>query len=155
MERTFTLPFPGSVAEAVAFLRDVNRSLERVAFIKNLRVDGADVLADLRIDAPVIGEQLLDFQSVLEALPDGAKLRSLERSGNAWAEVAGEGTAQPAGDAASIEYRLRIVAHLNLPAAERWGGRAFEKMVFATAQRAIERMTLEFPDGVAAAMPRG
>lgn len=152
VEREFTLAFPGAVSDAVAFLRDVRRSLMHVPFIQNLRVEGADVFADLRIDVPIIGEQFLDFHSRLEPTADGANLIALPREGKAWAEVAGQGQVTAQGTGSSIAYHLRITAHITLPVGERWGGKAFEKMAMATAQHAIERMTLEFPAGVTAGM---
>jgi Protein of unknown function (DUF3809) len=153
VDREFDLPHPGTPEQAVAFVQDVPLSLALVPFIRNLRLEGSDVFADLRIDAPIIGEQLLDFHSRLEPSSDGARLIALERDGKAWAEVAGVATVSAAGASAKIVYTLRIVVHLTLPLAEGWGGKAFEKMAHATAQRSIERLSLEFPDGVLAAMP--
>jgi carbon monoxide dehydrogenase subunit G len=153
VEREFVLDFPGTPEQAVVFVQDVPLSLAKVPFIQHLRLEGSDVFADLRIDAPIIGEQHLDFHSRLEPTSDGAKLIALERSGKAWAEVAGRAQVTPDGVNSSIRYQLRIVVHLELPVADRWGGKAFEKMAHATAQRSIERLSLEFPDGVLAAMP--
>jgi carbon monoxide dehydrogenase subunit G len=153
VDREFMLAYPGTPDQAVAFVQNVPVSLARVAFIQNLRLEGSDVFADLRIDAPIIGEQFLDFHSRLEPSADGAKLIALERSGKAWAEVAGQARVSASGTGSSIRYQLRIVVHLELPVADRWGGKAFEKMAHATAQRSIERLSLEFPDGVLAAMP--
>jgi hypothetical protein len=166
VEREFVLPFPGPVAQAIGFVQNVPVSLAHVSFIRNLRLEGSDIFADLRIDAPIIGEQHLDFHSRLETTDDGAKLVALERNGKAWAEVAGQAhvtadtgqasgaadTGQAGGAASSIRYLLRIVIHLQLPVTDRWGGRAFEKMAHATAQRSVERLSLEFPEGVLAAM---
>jgi hypothetical protein len=167
VEREFVLAHPGSLAQAIAFVQNVPVSLAHVSFIRNLRLEGSDIFADLRIDAPIIGEQHLDFHSRLETTEDGAKLIALERTGKAWAEVAGQAhvtadTGQVSGSAdtgqvdvapSSIRYQLRIVIHLELPVTDRWGGRAFEKMAHATAQRSVERLSLEFPNGVLAAMP--
>jgi hypothetical protein len=153
VEREFVLAYPGSSAQAIAFVQNVPVSLAHVSFIRNLRLEGSDVFADLRIDAPIIGEQHLDFHSQLEPTTDGAKLIALERTGKAWAEVAGQAHVSANTAASSIRYQLRIVIHLELPVTDRWGGRAFEKMAHATAQRSIERLSLEFPSGVLAAMP--
>ena len=158
VEREFVLAHPGTSKQAIAFVQNVPVSLAHVPFIRNLRLEGSDVFADLRIDAPIIGEQHLDFHSRLETTEDGARLISLERSGKAWAEVGGQAHVTPErldslnSANSSIRYRLRIVIHLELPVTDRWGGRAFEKMVHATAQRSIERLSLEFPEGVLAAM---
>jgi Protein of unknown function (DUF3809) len=157
VDREFVLAYPGFSAQAIAFVQNVPVSLALVSFIRNLRLEGSDIFADLRIDAPIIGEQHLDFHSRLETTDDGARLIALERTGKAWAEVAGQAyvtadTGQVSGAASSIRYLLRIVIHLELPVTDRWGGRAFEKMAHATAQRSIERLSLEFPEGVLAAM---
>ena len=155
VERDFVLAYPGSSAEAIAFVQNVPVSLAHVSFIRNIRLEGSDIFADLCIDAPIIGEQHLDFHSRLETTDDGARLIALERSGKAWAEVAGQAHVTPDSlDSAtsSIRYQLRIVIHLQLPATDRWGGRAFEKMAHATAQRSVERLSLEFPEGLLAAM---
>jgi carbon monoxide dehydrogenase subunit G len=146
--RSFTIPHPGTVDEATAYLCDVNKSLSRVSFIRDLRVEGDQVFADLVVDVPVLGEQRLDFHSQLEPVANGANLIALPKQGRAWAEVSGEGRVTPNMPGSSIAYTLRITAHLEMPAAEKWGGRAFEKMARATASSAIERMTLEFPKGV-------
>jgi Protein of unknown function (DUF3809) len=150
--REFLLPFVGSSEAALVFLRDVQRSLARVRFIDDLRLEGEQVLANLLIDVPVLGVQRLDFASRLEAHPEGADLIALPRTGKAWAEVAGQGRVRQEADAVQIHYALQIVVHLELPVGEKWGGRAFEKMVQATAKSAVERLTLEFGRGVTAAM---
>jgi hypothetical protein len=153
VERDFNLPYPGDAVAAAAFLRDVKKSLSRVHFIRNLRVDGDVVRADLRVEVPFIGEQLLDFESHLVLREDGADLLPTTREGRAWAEVSGVGRARPEGSAASISYHLRVVVHLELPAGEKWGGRAFIRMAEATASRTLERVTEDLPAGVIAAMP--
>jgi carbon monoxide dehydrogenase subunit G len=155
VRRSFTIPYPGTPAEAIAFLRDVGQSLSGVSFIKNLRVEGSDVFADLAVDVPFLGEQRLDFHSRLEARDDGADLIGLERDGKAWAKVSGEGRVTPIADGASIQYALHIIIFIALPSSEKWGGKAFEKMAQATAAKAIERLTLEFPRGVTAGIEAG
>jgi carbon monoxide dehydrogenase subunit G len=157
VEREFVLAYPGSSAQAIAFVQNVPVSLAHVSFIQNLRLEGSSIFADLRIDAPIIGEQHLDFHSRLETTDDGARLIALHRTGKAWAEVAGQAhvtadTGQASGATSSIRYQLLIVIHLELPVTDRWGGRAFEKMAHATAQRSVERLSLEFPEGVLTAM---
>lgn len=155
VEREFSFAYPGPASEATAFVQDVQRSLERVAFIQNLRLEAREVFADLSVDVPFLGEQHIDFHSRIEARADGADLIALPGSGKAWAEVAGESRVTPAeAEHSSIRYALKIAVHLALPLGNQWGGRAFEKMAEATAARAIERMTEQFPSGVRAAMPQ-
>jgi Protein of unknown function (DUF3809) len=152
--RDFVLPFVGSSAEATAFLRDVLHSLARVRFIDDLRLENQTVLANLLIDVPVLGEQRLDFASRLELHPEGANLIAQPRTGKAWAEVSGQGRVRESAHAVQIHYALQIVVHLELPVGEKWGSKAFEKMVQATAKSAVERLTLEFGRGVTAGMNR-
>ena len=150
VQRQFTIAHPRSPLEATQYVRDVQKSLSRVSFIKNLRLEGELVRADLAVDVPFLGQQLLDFQSRLEPHPDGANLIGLEKSGKAWAMVGGQARVAAAPRGSSIEYALSIAVFIALPSSEKWGGKAFEKMAQATAEKAIERLTLEFPRGVAA-----
>lgn len=150
--REFVLDFPASPEAALDFLRDVRRSLAQVRFIDGLRLEEQEIHANLLVDVPVLGEQRLDFASRLEPHQAGADLIALPRTGKAWAEVAGQGRVQGLGSAVQILYALQITVHLELPVGDKWGGRAFEKMVQATAKSAIERLTLEFGRGVLAGM---
>jgi carbon monoxide dehydrogenase subunit G len=152
VKRQFSIAHPGSREDAVAFLSDVRRSLSRVNFIQNLRLEGSDVYADLAVDVPFLGQQLLDFHSRLEVQPDGANLVGLQGSGRAWAMVGGEGRVETDAAGSRIVYALQVTVFVALPSSEKWGGKAFEKMAQATAEKAVERMTLEFPRGVAAAI---
>ena len=152
VQRQFTIPHPGSPLEAIAYVRDVEKSLSRVSFIQNLRLEGQLLTADLAVDVPFLGQQLLDFQSRLEPHPSGANLIGIEKSGKAWAMVGGQARVTPAPQGSSIEYALSITVFVALPSSEKWGGKAFEKMAQATAEKAIERLTLEFPRGVAASI---
>ena len=150
VQRQFTIVHPSTVLEAVTYVRDVEKSLSHVSFIKNLRLEGQLVTADLAVDVPFLGQQLLDFKSRLEPHPDGASLIGLEKSGRAWAMVGGQARVSSTPPGSSIEYALEITVFIALPSSEKWGGKAFEKMAQATAEKAIERLTLEFPRGVAA-----
>ncbi len=150
VQRQFTISHPSPPLEATQYVRDINKSLSHVSFIKNLRLEGDLVTADLAVDVPFLGEQLLDFASRLEPHPDGANLIGLEQSGRAWAMVSGQARVSSAPQGSSIEYALHITVFIALPSSEKWGGKAFEKMAQATAEKAIERLTLEFPRGIAA-----
>ena len=154
VQRQFTILHPGSVLEAIEYVRGIEKSLSHVSFIKNLRLEGQLVTADLAVDVPFLGQQLLDFQSRVEPHPDGANLIGLEKSGRAWAMVSGQANVSPAPHGSSIDYMLEISVFIALPSSEKWGGKAFEKMAQATAEKAIERLTLEFPRGIAAGIER-
>jgi hypothetical protein len=152
VERNFRLEYPGTFEQAVLYLQDVSKSLAGVSFIENLRFESPNVYADLIVDVPVLGRQHLDFYSILEFHALGANLIAQPRQGRAWAAVAGQGTVE-VNQRIEILYALQITVHLELPSAEKWGGRAFEKMAQATAKTAIERMTKEFGLGVQRTMP--
>jgi hypothetical protein len=146
--KNFVLEYPNSLEAAVLYLCDVQKSLAQVPFIKNLRLEQHHVYADLVVEVPVLGQQRLDFHSILEPHSTGANLIAQALQGKAWAEVSGQGQAIQTEQRVEIHYALQIIVHLELPTADKWGGRAFEKMAQATAKTAIERMTKEFGQGV-------
>jgi hypothetical protein len=152
-QENYRVDYPGSLAEAIAFVQNVPLSLQYVSFIRNLRVTNNLVEAVLVIPAPMVGEQQVDFASTLLATSDGARLSALERSGHAWAEVWGEAQVSVIGAVTSIRYHLRVVAHLKLPLPEHWGGRTFAKMAESAAAQMLPRIAEDFPRGLRAAMP--
>lgn len=146
--KNFILEYPSSLSEAILYLCDVQKSLSHVQFIKGLRLEQNHVYADLVVEVPVLGTQRLDFHSVLEPHSTGANLIAQPLQGRAWAEVSGQGRVVQINERVEIHYALQIIVHLELPSADKWGGRAFEKMAQATAKTAIERMTRDFGHGV-------
>lgn len=148
-EQSFSLTYPGPREAALAFLRDPQRSLGRVAFLRDVRVTGSLVRAEMLVQVPMMGTLTLPFESELTATDDGAVLTPRPLAGQAWAEVAGSGTVRDT----TLDYRFAFRVHVDMPSAEKWGGAAFEKMFHATARRTLERLAREFPDGVRAAMP--
>jgi hypothetical protein len=153
-QETYRVVYPGSQAEAVAFVQNIPLSLQHVGFIRNLKVDNGLIEAVLVIPAPMVGEQQVDFSSSLLATNNGAKLSALERSGNAWAEVWGEANVSDIAGSITIDYYLRVVAHLKLPLPEHWGGRTFAKMAESAAAQMLPRIAEDFPRGLLAAMPQ-
>lgn len=153
VSQDFTLPYPSTLEHAVLYLTDVQKSLAQVRFIRDLQISGKQIYANLIVDVPVLGEQKLDFHSILEPHRTGANLLAQERTGRAWAAVAGQGSAVQNANGTQILYALQIAVHLELLVGDKWGGKAFEKMARATAQTAIQRLTLEFGRGVLAGMP--
>lgn len=150
-QQTFTLEFPGSPDDALAFLRDPARSLADVRFLRGLKADAHGVQAVLVVNVPMLGETLLPLHSRLLQTPQGARLEAQPLTGErAWIELNGVGTA--AGQA--LHYDFHFTAHIELPDAEKWGGAAFEKMVRAAAGRTLSRLARELPEGVARAMPQ-
>ncbi len=156
--QAFSLAYPGPVSGALDFLRDPQRSLRHVRFLRALSYTGGDtggvVRADLIVSVPMLGELQLPFESDLRELERGAELRPRELTGKAWAELAGRGEVVARGrDESELHYHLYVSAHLTLPPANRWGVAAFEKMVRAAAAKTLERVAREFPEGVRRAMP--
>jgi len=149
-QQTFTLAFPGSPENALAFLRDPGRSLARVRFLRDLKTDAHEVRAVLVVNVPMLGEILLPLHSRLIHTPQGARLEACPlEDERAWIELNGDGTAT----GHQLGYTFLFTAHIELPNAEKWGGAAFEKMVRAAAERTLSRLARELPEGMAAAMP--
>ena len=150
-EQAFTLPFPGSHEDALAFLRDPARALSGVRFLRDLHADAEGVRAVLVVNVPMLGEIDLPLVSRLIHTPQGARLDALPVEGErAWIELNGEGTAQGrTAQGSDLHYAFRFTAHIELPSAEKWGGAAFEKMVRAAAERTLSRLARELPEGMA------
>lgn len=150
----FELPAPADAAAALAFLHDPTRTLAKVHFLRELSVSGqtpnaTEVRGVLTVQLPMLGEVTLPFLSVLEVTPLGARLlpQVLENE-RAWIEVEGQGQLLEA----TLAYVFVFRAHLQMPAAEKWGGAAFEKMVRAAASRTIARVAQELPRAVGEAL---
>lgn len=155
-EVAFDLALALTPAAALAFVRDVPRSLARADFLRSLRVEGeapAIVAAELPVNAALFGQRLLPFRSELRNTPRGARLIGLpiEHEGPGWASVDGEAEVGAAPGGARVRYRFHVRVHLRLPEAERWGGQALLRMIQYTAQTVLERVTAAFPDALRAA----
>jgi Protein of unknown function (DUF3809) len=136
-------------AHALAFLRDPARLLLKVSFLRDLQVTGQEVRGVLAVQLPLLGEVSLPFFSVLEDTQRGARLvpQPVEHK-RAWLEVGGDGVL----DGSALSYTFVFRAHLDTPAAEKWGGAAFEKMVQAAAGRTIARVAQALPRALAEAL---
>lgn len=145
----FELPAPADSAAALTFLRDPARSLARVRFLRELTVNGNEVRGVLAVQLPMLGEVTLPFFSVLEETELGARLiPQASENERAWIEVEGEGQLE----GATLAYVFVFRTHLQIPAAEKWGGAAFEKMVRAAASRTIARVAQELPRAMGEAL---
>lgn len=161
--RHFTLRAPGSAQDTLAFVRDPQRALSRLQFLRGLQVDGAEVRGELLVPLPVLGEADLPFLCALAHTPDGATLTPQPIEGErAWVEVTGQAQvlegAQAAGNGQTVvevAFNFLFRAHLVTPDAQGWGGAAFEKMVRAAAGRTLERVTRELPEGLREALEAG
>lgn len=150
----FTFDLGLKPAEAVAFVRDVPRSLAYAAFIRDMEVFEVGKLKHVRAVLPVnaafFGQQELTFESTLQPTVKGAELSPLPLSEPrlGWAEVAGRAEVQPLPSGSRVVYDFDITIHLNLPEPEKWGGRALLKMIHFTAQRVLENIAAAFPEAV-------
>lgn len=147
---------------ALAFVRDVPRSLARASFLEALTVVPGHpelVRAALPVNAAFLGQRSLPFESELRVTEAGARLigRPLDPEGPGWAEVDGEAeveplaAAGPGSHASRVRYRFDVRVHLRLPEPERWGGRALLHMIEFTARSVLERVTAQFPAAIEAA----
>lgn len=149
-EQTFTLPYPGPPADALAFVRDPARALVRLRFLRDLRADQESVRGELVVPLPGLGDADLPFHSLLSLTPDGADLIPQALSGErAWVEVAGQARAE----GTDLHFAFQFRAHLVTPDAQGWGGAAFEKMIRAAATRTLDRVARELPGSIQAALP--
>ena len=148
-----------SEKDAIDFVRDVEKSLSKADFIKDLyRYNETDlghdyVTANIPINAAMFGQHKLGFQSLLIPTENGARLQALplETPTAGWAEVAGEAVVVPKDTTSLVRYDFDITIHLQLPTPEKWGGRALIKMIEFTAQQVLTRVAEEFPRSVQAA----
>lgn len=148
--QTFTLPYPGPPADALAFVRDPARALGRLRFLRDLRADEGGVRGELVVPLPGLGDADLPFHSLLSVTPDGADLIPQALSGErAWVEVAGQARAE----GTDLHFTFQFRAHLATPDAQGWGGAAFEKMIRAAASRTLDRVARELPGSIRAALP--
>lgn len=150
----FELPVAMPQPAAIAFVRDVPGSLAHADFLQSLLVDGDTIRATLPVNAALFGQRLLPFVSQLRETEQGARLIGLhiEPSGPGWARVAGEAAVEPnPAGGSTLRYRFDIEVHIELPEAERWGGRALLRMIEYTAKTVLERVTAAFPRAIAEA----
>ena len=144
----FELAAPADEA-ALAFLRNPVQALSKVRFLREVQVSGQTISGVLAVQLPLLGEVTLPFVSVLEDTPTGARLlpQAIEQE-RAWLEVVGEGKLLTG----QLGYVFEFRAHLDTPAADKWGGAAFEKMVQAAASRTMSRVAQDLPRALAAAL---
>lgn len=143
----FEIPVSISTPEAIAYLQNPSKSLRHVHFIRDLKQTETHITATLAFVVPMLGEFRFPFTSTLTRTETGAHLQPQPQqppSTTSWAEVGGNGSAQEG----KLHYRLEVVIHIHMPTAEKWGGLAFEKMARATAQKNLEKVIQEFPQGI-------
>ncbi|MEZ4608357.1 MAG: DUF3809 domain-containing protein [Deinococcales bacterium] len=156
---TFEFALALAKDEAINFVRDVERSLERADFIRGLeRIHESDfgqdyIRANIPINAAMFGQHELGFQSLLIPTPQGAILQAIpfDNPQTAWAEVSGEAQVSALPKGSLVNYDFNIKIYLILPKAEKWGGRALMKMIEFTAQQVLSRIAEAFPAAIQSA----
>lgn len=144
-----------------AFVRDVPRSLSQATFLADLQVVEGQaaqgvpkvVTATLPVNAALFGQRELPFRSALTFTEEGARLRGLplDPDGPGWAEVSGDARVLPSARGCQVEYHFSIAIHLELPAPEKWGGRALLSMIEFTARNVLQQVMARFPAAVRSA----
>lgn len=153
----FAVELQAPFDQAVAFARDVPRTLRHADFLADLQVvtgDPSVVTAAIPVSAAMFGQRELPFRSVLQPTENGARLRGVEidPDGPGWAVVSGEARVSALDGARSrIEYTFDITVRLRLPKAERWGERALTRMIEFTAQTVLGQVADRLPAAVAKA----
>ncbi len=149
LERRVAFDVPTRLAceEAKAFVRDVPRTLADAEFLTRVDVDEHGVVtALLPVNAALFGHHHLRFRSQLVVTEHGARLDGLELDDRpGWARVDGVASVAEHDGGNHLHYVFDIEIHLQLPEAERWGGRALLKMIEVTADQVLRRVTEQFP----------
>lgn len=153
---SFEVPIAAPPSVAIAFVRDVTRSLAYARFLRDLRVEpGPPIVVEavLPINAALFGQRDLPFRSVLTPTDGGARLTGLDvpSTGPGWASVSGDAVVRSGDGGSVVGYDLIISVFVALPEAERWGGRALTRMIEYTAETVLARLTAAFPEAVARA----
>jgi hypothetical protein len=149
----FTFELALDRALATEFVRDVAVSLSAASFLEDVRVvEGtpSTVSAAIPINAALLGQRRLTFESAFEPTPRGAVLRGRDLTDRplGYAVVSGEARVAALPGGSRVDYRFVITVHLDLPEPEKWGGRALMKMVEYTADRMLERIASQFPEAI-------
>jgi len=142
--------------KAVAFVRDVPRSLRLADFLAELQVLTSAppvVSAAIPVSAALFGQRELPFRSELHHTATGARLVpvAFHYDGPGWADVAGEAAVSPAPEGSVLEYQFHITVHVRLPESDHWGAQALVKMIGYTARTVLHKVMSRLPAAVAAA----
>lgn len=155
-EIRFSVPVDLPPDRAIAFVRDVTRSLREADFLAELQVVSASdpiVSAAIPVSAALFGQRELPFRSALHHMDKGARLVPIDFAydGPGWADVAGVAEVSPAGTGSLLDYTFHITVHVRLPESEHWGAQALKKMIEYTAKTVLHKVMNRLPAAVSAA----
>ncbi len=140
LERRFAFSLKVPTGQARALLLAPERVFADLPGLRNLAREGSLISGRLCGEALLFGEVCFPFRSRLET-GDRARLVPLPLAEAFWAELAGEGEVQDD----RLVYRGTLILHAHLPEGEKWGGRAFKRMVEAALERTLRRALEALP----------
>jgi len=137
LKRRFSFSLTTAKGEGEALLFAPERIFARLPGIKNLQREGERLTGALCGEAPFFGEVCFPFESRLFQNGNGqARLVPITLAGERfWAELAGDGVLNKN----ELRYQVELTLHAELPSGEKWGGRAFRRMVEAALARHLGR----------------
>ncbi len=146
LEHRFSFAFAAPPARAPELLFSPERVFAALPGIRGLERRGSRLFGELCGEAPFFGQVCFPFESELAV--DGerrARLRPVRLPEKRfWAELGGVGELKDG----ELRYRLQLVLHAELPEGEKWGGRAFRRMVEAALSRHLSRALSALPERV-------
>ncbi len=138
----FALQAPEGRARELLFAPE--RVFAALPGLEELKREGARFSGRLCGEAPIFGRVCFPFESLVSGV-ERAELEPIPLTEERfWAELAGVGEAR--GD--ELRYRVRLVLHAELPAGEKWGGRALRRMAEAALARNLTRVLASLPERV-------
>jgi len=142
-ERPFAFSLKAPPGQAQALLTAPERVFADLPGLRNLAREGFLITGRLCGEALLFGEVCFPFRSRLET-GDRVRLVPLPLAEAFWAELAGEGEVR--GD--TLVYQGTLTLHAHLPEGEKWGGRAFRRMVEAALERTLRRALETLPSAL-------
>ncbi len=144
LRHRFAFALAAPPKEAPRLLLAPERVFAALPGIKGLKREGSRLFGELCGEAPFFGEVCFPFESELKP-ENEARARLVPRplaERRFWAELGGVG--ELLGN--ELSYRVQLVLHAELPEGEKWGGRAFRRMVEAALSRHLARALAALPE---------
>ena len=144
IEHRFAFALRAPEDQARALLFSPERVFAALPGLEGLERKGNRLLGRLCGEAPIFGRICFPFESLLSG-EDRATLAPIPLPNERfWAELEGVGEAQ--GN--ELAFRVRLVLHAELPAGEKWGGRALRRMAEAALRHNLKRVLASLPERV-------